>query len=217
MSSYTEGQIHQLANAFEKAGYTPDELRELGQSPETLRKLRGVLCGTHEITSREGSEDDYDPLDHPDVIKKTVEVNYNRSRQEALDATRSSQYTNDEVVAAAPVCGEGVREKEVFFIPFHAIPSSFHTRKNRISDDDLQTFFDAYNFVSADLHTAAKISEDDPGFSDEHQYGIHFQDEDENWCWADFGHWAGESQLNIDRLDDVWEADWWFVILRKNS
>ncbi|MBI2049097.1 MAG: hypothetical protein HYT29_01505 [Parcubacteria group bacterium] len=48
MSSYTEGQIHQLANALEARGFTPDDITKLGQS-EDLPAIRGVLRGTYEI------------------------------------------------------------------------------------------------------------------------------------------------------------------------
>ena len=48
MSSYTEGQVHQLANALEGKGFTPDDVTKLGQYRD-LRAIRGVLCGTHEI------------------------------------------------------------------------------------------------------------------------------------------------------------------------
>ena len=48
MSSYTEGQIHQLANALEGDGFIPDDVTKLGQYKE-LTSIRGVLRGTHEI------------------------------------------------------------------------------------------------------------------------------------------------------------------------
>lgn len=48
MSSYTEGQVHQLANALEGEGFTPDDVTKLGQN-KGLGDIRGVLRGTHEI------------------------------------------------------------------------------------------------------------------------------------------------------------------------
>ena len=48
MSSYSEGQIHQLANALEAKGFTPDHLRKLGQSTDLLL-LRDFLDGKNEI------------------------------------------------------------------------------------------------------------------------------------------------------------------------
>ena len=48
MSSYTEGQVHQLVEAFEKkGGLTSDHLTKLGQSDLSL--LRGWLDGLSEI------------------------------------------------------------------------------------------------------------------------------------------------------------------------
>ncbi len=50
MSSYSEGQTHQLMNQLERAGFTPAEITKLGQMQyEDLRALRGVVSGTHEI------------------------------------------------------------------------------------------------------------------------------------------------------------------------
>ena len=48
MSSYTEGQIHQLANALEMANFSPDDVTKLGQF-ENLSEVRGLFLGTHEI------------------------------------------------------------------------------------------------------------------------------------------------------------------------
>ena len=51
MSSFTEGQIHQLADALEDAGFTSEDLTRLGQDKNgILHSLRGVIRGMHEIT-----------------------------------------------------------------------------------------------------------------------------------------------------------------------
>ncbi len=50
MSSYTEGQVHQLMESFERAGFTPHHVTELGQSKKNiLPQLREVLRGRAEI------------------------------------------------------------------------------------------------------------------------------------------------------------------------
>ncbi len=46
MSSYTEGQVHQLVDAFEVAGFTKVHLTRLGQAPDILKNLLKVLNGT---------------------------------------------------------------------------------------------------------------------------------------------------------------------------
>jgi len=56
MSSYVEGQINQLANAFESKEFTPEDITKLGQSKGILIGLRGVLRGTHEIKPVERPE-----------------------------------------------------------------------------------------------------------------------------------------------------------------
>src|SRR3989338_7394952 len=50
MSSYKEGQTHQLANALEAEGFTPEEVTTLGQNrSEALTGLRLVLRGLAKI------------------------------------------------------------------------------------------------------------------------------------------------------------------------
>ncbi|OHA91128.1 MAG: hypothetical protein A2758_01465 [Candidatus Zambryskibacteria bacterium RIFCSPHIGHO2_01_FULL_49_18] len=45
MSSYSEGQIHQLADQMESAGLTPKHVTRLGQSFDTMLNIRRVLDG----------------------------------------------------------------------------------------------------------------------------------------------------------------------------
>lgn len=49
MSSYSEGQTHQLANALETAGYTAGEVTAFGQDKELLAQVRQVLRGLAKI------------------------------------------------------------------------------------------------------------------------------------------------------------------------
>jgi hypothetical protein len=49
MSSYTEGQVHQLMEAFEKTGFIPNDITLLGQFPDLL-KIRGVVRGERTIS-----------------------------------------------------------------------------------------------------------------------------------------------------------------------
>jgi hypothetical protein len=49
MSSYTEGQIHQLANKLEAEGFTPEDITKLGQLKNLSDIIRGLFCGTHEL------------------------------------------------------------------------------------------------------------------------------------------------------------------------
>lgn len=45
MSSYLEGQTHQLVDALEAAGFTAGHITRIGQSPSLLKHLRMVLDG----------------------------------------------------------------------------------------------------------------------------------------------------------------------------
>lgn len=60
MSSYSEGQIHQLADQMEAAGLTPKHVTKLGQSFELLLNFRRVLDGEATITMVEGVPRDPD-------------------------------------------------------------------------------------------------------------------------------------------------------------
>ncbi len=62
MSSYSEGQTHQLMDAFEAKGFTPDHLTKLGQFRD-LSLIREVLDGRAEIKRVEYLADlDADPF-----------------------------------------------------------------------------------------------------------------------------------------------------------
>lgn len=50
MSSYKEGQIHQLADVLEVVGFSPEDITALGQNRnQVLTELRGVLLGLAKI------------------------------------------------------------------------------------------------------------------------------------------------------------------------
>jgi hypothetical protein len=49
MSNYKEGQIHQLANALETAGFTADHITKLGQLGNSLGQIVAFLDGKAEI------------------------------------------------------------------------------------------------------------------------------------------------------------------------
>ena len=66
MSSYTEGQVHQLMNALEAAGFTSSHLTKMGQSKEKLNSFREVLEGRSEIKMKDLIIDlDADPFVPP--------------------------------------------------------------------------------------------------------------------------------------------------------
>lgn len=50
MSNYTEGQVHQLMNAFEGAGATSQDLTKLGQSPSLIRDTIQLIRENVKIT-----------------------------------------------------------------------------------------------------------------------------------------------------------------------
>jgi len=64
MSSYSEGQVHQLVEALERAEWTPNDLRLLGQfGEEGLAKIRAVIRGWAEVVIKKHLIDlDADPF-----------------------------------------------------------------------------------------------------------------------------------------------------------
>lgn len=62
-SKFSISQMHQLAGALEGAGFTPDDVTELGQNKSRLSDLLGVLRDTHEVKAIEHLIDcDADPF-----------------------------------------------------------------------------------------------------------------------------------------------------------
>lgn len=45
MSTYSIGQMNQLANALKEKGFTPEEVTRLGQSPKVLGEIRQLING----------------------------------------------------------------------------------------------------------------------------------------------------------------------------
>jgi hypothetical protein len=79
MSSYSEGQTHQLMERLEVEGFTPDDVTKLGQYKD-LSNIRGLFCGTHELKLVKHIIDcDADPF-CPDGWK--VEEHHKRGRLE---------------------------------------------------------------------------------------------------------------------------------------
>ena len=48
-TAYSIGQMNQLADALEAAGYTPDDVTKLRSKPETLKQFKSVLIGMAEV------------------------------------------------------------------------------------------------------------------------------------------------------------------------
>ncbi len=49
MSSFSNGQMNQLGNSLERAGFTPNDVTKLGQSKEVLGGILKILRGQAEI------------------------------------------------------------------------------------------------------------------------------------------------------------------------
>lgn len=192
MSSFKEGQVHQLVEAMERAGFTPEHLTRLGQNSNLLRQISGVLSGTHEIKIK-------------DLISRVVRVDRSLSPEQALEVTGRRMYVDKGVVATMPRGDKD--EEEVFFVK----------RELWTSNDDWDVYLDSLGLKPCDPYTLAKVNEDDPGFADEHPNGTHWKDSEGKWCFVAFSRWGGERGrgFGVDRSDDDWAAYWWFAGVRK--
>ena len=92
MSSYSEGQTHQLMNALEAKGFTPDHVTKLGQY-ERLGDIRLVLDGQAEIVVVKKEEV---PLDTIIRVDRSVRPAYpgwvDKVMNPELDSTGPAEY-----------------------------------------------------------------------------------------------------------------------------
>lgn len=144
------------------------------------------------------------------LIVRRIRVNRTRSPQEALDATGRAQYTDCKVVDAMPK-GEGDEVEVVFFKP------DLSERNGFISDDDLEKEFESRGLKPADPISVAAVNEADPAFADEKPHGTHWKDAKGNWCYAAFNRFGVKREVNVYRVDYVWNDDWWFAGVRLSA
>lgn len=142
------------------------------------------------------------------LIVRKVKVDRSRTPQEALEATGRVQYTDRSVVNSMPK-GEGDEVELVFFKP------DLSKCNGLISDDDLEKEFELRGLKPADPISVSAVNEADSAFADEKPHGTHWKNSDGKWCYAAFGLWDDDRDVNVDRYDGVWGDSWWFAGLRK--
>jgi hypothetical protein len=134
-----------------------------------------------------------------DLIIRSVDVNRNRTPQEAITATGRVQYVNNDVVNSMRH-GKGNTKKVVFFKV-----SRF------ISDDDLEKEYELRGLVPVDPYSLATVNEEDPAFADTHPNATHWKDSNGKWCFAAFSRWGGGRLVRVHRGGAGWRGDWWFA------
>jgi hypothetical protein len=108
MSSYTEGQTHQLMDALEVAGFSPAEVTQLGQLGNLrLNELRLVLKGGAKIVPAESKQEVEEILDfnihvdrsvkptYPDWVKKILHPELESSGPTDYDLATVEQWLHD--------------------------------------------------------------------------------------------------------------------------
>lgn len=194
-SAMTDGQIERAIEIFraqlrKHANELPsDAVQQVFGQPELGPEWLAVLRKRVDAIS--------------DMIVRRVTVNRNRTPQDMLDATGRNQHTDKGVVKAMPR-GTGDEVEVVFF------------KVGRyLSDADLEKEYDLRSLKPADLFSLGSVNEADPAFADDHPNGTHWQDANGKWCYAAFGRWGGERDVDVDRRGDDWGGGWWFAGVRK--
>lgn len=164
--------------------------------------------------------DDYNPLEHPDVVWVEVAVDYNRTKQEVLEALKATGrkillYIDDAVLAAAPQHGKGVVEKRVPILPFSAIPNRYRATDKHILNRDLQVLLKDYDLVWQDLHTVGAVSENYPYLVYPHPYSTQFKDQNGVLCEAAFVVWDGKRMVVFSQPVPDPDFHCWFFVSRK--
>ena len=137
------------------------------------------------------------------LIIRRAKVNRTRNAQVAIDATGRRQYTDKDVVNAMPN-GEGEEAEVVFF-----------NLGRYVSDTDLDKEYELRGLKPADPFSLAAVNEVDPAFADQKPNATHWKDSNGKWCYAAFGQWSGERDVDVRRYGDDWRGGWWFAGLRK--
>ena len=142
------------------------------------------------------------------MIIRRVKVNRSESPQEMLDATGRKQHIDRKAVNAMPR-GEG-EEVDVYF--FKPDPSAYKDGFITCAEADRQ--YEMRGF-KPDLYAQGAVNKADPAFADEHPNGSQWKEKDGNYCYATFGRWRGERDVDVDRSVNVWHDNWWFAGVRK--
>lgn len=154
-------------------------------------------------------------LERPEVLSKTVAVDYRQTEQEALNARwydgtlKYDKVECGEVIPAGPKRSQGVVEKGVFIIPLSVTPEAYY-KGGCIPKRSLQELLDNHGLVSEDLHTAAAISE-----RCSNDFFIQYQDHADNLCCIYFHHLYGSRRLMFDNALNCVDGSWSILASRK--
>jgi hypothetical protein len=135
------------------------------------------------------------------MIVRTVLVKYDRTAQEAIDATYRVKYELCSVVAGMP--GGGGKNRRV--------PVTFFNTGRYMAFDSLDKEYAARCLVPADPYALAAVNEADPAFADEHSNGTYWKDGDGNWCFVAFSCEDGKRCVRVWQDKFVWNGVKWFA------
>lgn len=140
------------------------------------------------------------------VIAKRVD--YTRTPEEVIRATKRTEYPSHDVVQTMPRRGQGVVENvEVVF---------FRTGRNLSAEE--QECECAKRNLDPDPYAQAAVNEQDPAFADKYWNGTQWNRAGKVASYLAFYRWRGDERgVDCRRGDYGWRGPWWFAGVRKVS
>ena len=192
----TDGQINKTVGLYRamlekhRSELDSEAVQSVLGQPDFVGAMLGILRGRVEAIS--------------DMIVRRVRVDRTRTPQAVLDATGRTQHVNEDVLTTMPE-GEG-EEADVYFFPL----------RRRVTEAQLAQEYELRG-LTPDPRAQAAVNEANPAFADDRPNGTQWQDANGNWCYAAFDRCYGTRNVRVRRLDNGWDARWWFAGLRKST
>lgn len=191
LAAFWTALVSEVANL----GGTAKDLHRLvtPEGMETIKRMASLIVGKEtEVVSKAVQF-------VGDMITRVVPVDYTRTPNEAIKATRRAENTDYLVVKSMPARGDGVKEVKVKF--FKACQS--------LSSYELAAEFEKHG-IEPDPYAVAAVNEADPALADKYPNATQWKDEKGNWCFISFDRGGRERHVHVHRRADDWRSYWWF-------
>ena len=140
------------------------------------------------------------------IVVVAKRVDYTRTPQQAIHATRRAEYLTDSVVATMPRRVQGVVEN---------LPVVFFKPGRSLTVEELEREYETRG-LTPDPYAQSAVNEQDAAFGDEHPNGTQWDREDKVASFLAFDRWHGERSVYCDRGGSYWDGGWWFAGVRKS-
>lgn len=140
-----------------------------------------------------------------EMIVRRVKVNRKRTRQQMLDATGRTPYTDVNVVAEMPQNED--EEVDVYFFPLRRFTSV----------EDAQKLIKQHG-LKPDPYAVAAVNEVDSAFASSRPNGTQWVDSKGRHCYLTCNRWlGGRHYVNVNRRGCDWDDGWWLGGVRASS